>query len=1076
MAADAYKIDVQSLRYDRQRLSELVFEPLQEIKDFVARNLRLDEVDNIVGFLGNVIRSDTLKTVTDGEALIAVLNLYYGKDNLRVLQRLLKKINCNDLLQVLNEWEASNNPVDPRVFQECGYFPLWIRIKNHFTWFSENKKTILQTIKRLFRVPEIASGDPDYETVIFMGVSFGKTDILVYVLVPLCVRKHIRTSLGRNDVCLALEQLSISGVYFGRKSGKNGYGDDLSITSFSSINESMQGDFVDHAQDRHSLHPPMVAVESRKNGLYNGVHTQNEEFLHNPDSTQSVSHSGSRQGKAKEDLKVVRASMGYIKSVPPENKADQPIRVVRPKILYINHNVAPAMDVEDAAVNERAVFDVEQHQSIVKESNDMVQKSPHSYKEEALNEKSNAALNLQYEKRERIPADELEGLIVPEVKHRRDKDWELPDEIMHAASQEHSDHGVNWSYSKKRTDYEGSKIDKRQTSVLDFSVEDNNERGWQPQSSRQKSPIGTAEPEVVVGSSSTRPKLIPVERSTSKSVGKKLYTSTATFQVNMGNKTANSQAQPMGYAKEEIFKPETMASLNMNQSGFDNQKLSAKGSTSLPRQAENGYSSWYEDAAVEDYYKQMIPEPEPGDTQQLYWHEEFFQQKMIPEEEIVTPTNPTAKNIHGSVHTPLYTPPTAFRDATPAGGKLVKVKTGLVDTPKQQPSIVSTNHDNTTQNGWERSRVESDKFRQFPKTVALPSDGFDNRSANYGSTEYSQHHYARPDPVSGYSQQHLTVTKAESELLSDYEDSVFTDHDDTGSRFAVVPPPYVPPPDYKKAPGSRRSDEKFSDDSDTFDRDYKSRLLSAASVSSIYKEKEKFLSQEELQMSIRGAEDKEIEKQMELCKDLMIAAKAGDDEEAKRLIEEGVDVNHQNEFGQSAMMVASWEGHLGIVEALISAEADPNLQDGFGKSALHEAAVSGQHAIVHRLIPGGANVNLADEEHRTPLHYAAMRGKRRIVEVLLLFGANVSLLTKNGESAIELAFWYRHDDIVTLLMSHGDKKTRKEMEGQIRKQKLRQISSAASLPNLSKATSMKELSRSRSRPDLRKKKSVCSIQ
>lgn len=35
--------------------------------------------------------------------------------------------------------------------------------------------------------------------------------------------------------------------------------------------------------------------------------------------------------------------------------------------------------------------------------------------------------------------------------------------------------------------------------------------------------------------------------------------------------------------------------------------------------------------------------------------------------------------------------------------------------------------------------------------------------------------------------------------------------------------------------------------------------------------------------------------QMELCRDLMIAAKAGDEEETKRLIEEGVDVNHQNE-------------------------------------------------------------------------------------------------------------------------------------------------------------------------------------
>lgn len=697
---------------------------------------------------------------------------------------------------------------------------MWIRIKNHFTWFSEKKKTILQTIRRLFRVPEIASGDPDYETVIFMGVSFGKTDILVYVLVPLCVRKHIRTSLGRNDVCLALEQLSISGVYFGRKSGKNGYGDDLSITSFSSINESMQGDFVEQAQDRQSLHPPKVAVESKKNGQYNSVHTQNDEFLHIHDSAQSVSHSGSSQGKAKEDLKVVRASMGYIKAAPPANKADQPIRVVRPKIMYINHNVAPAMDVEDAPMNDRTVFDVEQHQSIVKENTDMVQKSPQSYKEEALHEKSNATLNLQYEKRERILADEPEGLIVPEVKHHREKDWKLPDELMHAASQEHSNHGMDWPYnnmnSKKWADHERSENGKRQTSVLDFSVEDNNEKGWQPQSSRQKSPIGTAEPEVAVGSSATRPKLIPVERSTSKSAGKKLYTSTAIFQVNMGNKSANSQGQQMGYVKDEIYKPETMTSLNMSQSGFDNKKLSSKGSTSLPRQAENGYSNWYEDATAEDYYKEMIPEPEPGDTQQLYWHEDFYQHKMMPEEEIVTPTNPTAKNIHGSVHTPIYTPPTGFRDATPAEGKLVKVKTGLVDAPKQQPSIVSTNHDNITQNGWGSSRVEPDNFRQFPKTVALPSDGFDNRSADYGSTEYSQHNQDRPDLVSGYSQQHLTVTKAESELLSDYEDSVFTDHDDTGSRFAVVPPPYVPPPDYKKAPRLRRSDEKFSDDSGNF--------------------------------------------------------------------------------------------------------------------------------------------------------------------------------------------------------------------------------------------------------------------
>ena len=117
MAADDFQVIIESLYYERQRLSALVFEPLQEIKDFIARNLRSDEVAGIVGFLGNAIRSDTLRNVTDGEALIAVLNLYYGKDNLRVLQRLLKKINCHDLLEILNDWEVRKNPVDPRVFR-----------------------------------------------------------------------------------------------------------------------------------------------------------------------------------------------------------------------------------------------------------------------------------------------------------------------------------------------------------------------------------------------------------------------------------------------------------------------------------------------------------------------------------------------------------------------------------------------------------------------------------------------------------------------------------------------------------------------------------------------------------------------------------------------------------------------------------------------------------------------------------------------------------------------------------------------------------------------------------------------
>lgn len=1022
MATDDFQVSIGNLYYERQRLSALVFKPLQEIKDFVAQNLRPDEIARIVGFLGNAIRSDTLRTITDGEALLAVLNLYYGKDNLRVLQRLLRKINCHDLLDILNDWDVTSNPVDTQVFRECGYSPLWVRIKSNFSWFSGNRKMILQTIRRLFRIPEITPGDPDCDTVIFMGVSFGKTELLVYVLVPLCACKYIHASLGRNDINLALLQSGISGVYFGRKSKKNGFNDDPANTSFASINESLQGDYIKQGQVLQELHP------AEMNGLYNGIQEQNQRYSDDKDSNQGV---------AEKDSKVVQASFGYIDTTP----SVEPIRIVRPKIMYLDHGNVSARDVEDSP-KKRAAVDEEMVQNIVRDSTYIVEQTPQSFNNNNLYKKSVEFMPAKFqqnEQKENLRECEVESLIIPEVRCNRKEDWKFPDALSHVANQEYYN-----SENMKKMNYGRSDNGERRIPVLDFSEEDTNDnynnKGWQSFPSPQHLPSGAS-----AGQST-------------ESNSKKLFTSTATLQVNMRNRNANYHGQPRAFIDDKIYKPEAVTSLNMSK---------PKRTLSPSRRTQNG--SWYEDDALEDYYREMVPEPEPEETQQLYQNDEFFQYGMIPEEEATTP-----KGMNEQHQTPLFSPPAEFRDATPTGRRLVKVKTKFFEQLVQQPSLISTENDNRAPHNWDNSSLTSDRLRQVPRQTTVTNNV--NRPPEHSSVVYNQH---RLEPVFVHPRPFLM--KSESKLESEYEDSVFTDTEShveimTSSRFA--PPPYHPPPEYNGT--ANKSAAKFSDDSvstDTSDRIFKSHLLSAASVSSICKEKEMFLSHDELQMSLRGAEDKEMERQMELCKELMIAAKAGDEEEVKRTIEEGVNVDYQNEFGQSAMMVASWEGHLGIVEALLSAEADPNLEEGFGKSALHEAAVSGQHTIVHRLISGGAKINLTDEEHRTPLHYAAMRGKRRIVEVLLLFGADVTLLTKYGESAVELAYSYHHDDIVNFLMSSSrDEKTRKEMESQIRKQKLRQLSSATSLPNLSKVSSMKELSRSRSRPDLRKKKSVCSIQ
>lgn len=1008
MATEDFQDILERLYYDRRLLSALVFEPLQEIKDFVARNLRSDEIPRIAGLLGNAIRSDTLRTITDGEALIAVLNLYYGKDNLRVLQRLLRKINCHDLLEILSEWDVRSNPVNSRVFRECGYFPLWVRIKNSFTWFSENKKRILQTIRRLFRIPEISPGDPDYETVIFMGVSFGKTDLLVYVLVPLYSHEYIHTTLGRNDISSFLLQSHISGVYFGRKTERNGFNTDpAAVTSFTSINESLQGDYTRQPESNGELHP------TKMNGLYNGLdQSESQKYFDDVDPNQRVVTGG---------LKVVRASVGYIDATSPASKASsisntvsEPIRVVRPRIMYLDHGNLAKVDVEDSPRMRAILYEETGHKNVGR----TIESSNVNTLQGTLNRRTDD-----------FPEGEVESLIMPEVKNNRKGDWKIPDVLSHKANEQHTISGNYYSENMEQKDYGKSDKNEHRTSV--FSEDNNNDdcsKEW---------PSYTSPQNVLHGKSDAAKSAFLTESDV-----KKMYTSTATLQVNMRNKNTVHKDQPM-MVNDRIYRSKVEASIYQSK---PNESLV---SSSRHCTAESG--EWYvNDSALDDYERQMIPEPEPDEKQWFNQNDAFYQHQMSPEEE--------------SPKTPLVSPPTEFRDTTSTGSKLVKVTTKFLEQPVQQASIISLTNENRTDR-------DEQLVRQIPMEAATAS--------NVSRSGTVQHDQNRLEPV--FVHRRPFLMKSDSKLESEYEDSVFTDTESHGeimtaasSRFA--PPPYLPPPEYNgKVNRSKLSDESVS--SDTSDHMFKSHLLSAASVSSIYREKEMFLSRDELQMSIRGAEDKEVERQMELCKELMVAAKTGDEDELKRTIEEGVDVNYQNEFGQSAMMVASWEGHHGIIEALLSADADPNLQDGFGKSALHEAALSGHHTIVNRLISGGAKINLTDEEHRTPLHYAAMRGKRKIVEVLVLFGADVTLLTKYNESAIELAYSYRHDDIVDYLMaSSRDKKTRREMESQIRRQKLKHLSSATSLPNLSKVSSMKELSRSRSRPDLRKKKSVCPIQ
>lgn len=89
------------------------------------------------------------------------------------------------------------------------------------------------------------------------------------------------------------------------------------------------------------------------------------------------------------------------------------------------------------------------------------------------------------------------------------------------------------------------------------------------------------------------------------------------------------------------------------------------------------------------------------------------------------------------------------------------------------------------------------------------------------------------------------------------------------------------------------------------------------------------------------------------------AAKSGRTDDVERYLAYGVcEVNELDQFGQTALHIASFEGHLDVVKVLIRKMASLNVQDKNGWSPLHSAASAGHLEICEILIIEGADASM----------------------------------------------------------------------------------------------------------------------
>lgn len=111
----------------------------------------------------------------------------------------------------------------------------------------------------------------------------------------------------------------------------------------------------------------------------------------------------------------------------------------------------------------------------------------------------------------------------------------------------------------------------------------------------------------------------------------------------------------------------------------------------------------------------------------------------------------------------------------------------------------------------------------------------------------------------------------------------------------------------------------------------------------------------------------------------------------KELLNRGVNINYQDQSGNTALLYAINNNNQEMVKILLTHGANPNLEDQRGVTPLILATSENATSIVQELLNHGANPNQQDKWEETPLYFAARNGNLDMLETLLNHGANPDL-------------------------------------------------------------------------------------
>lgn len=153
---------------------------------------------------------------------------------------------------------------------------------------------------------------------------------------------------------------------------------------------------------------------------------------------------------------------------------------------------------------------------------------------------------------------------------------------------------------------------------------------------------------------------------------------------------------------------------------------------------------------------------------------------------------------------------------------------------------------------------------------------------------------------------------------------------------------------------------------------------------------------------------------------LIIASRHGNLGIARSLFEAGADINGKSKYGDTALTASTYFCHPNVSEFLIDHGADVNVQNyGYGSTPLMLATECNDIAIAKKIISKGADINAKNKKGQTALTTASIKGNTEIAKALLDAGASVNETWAEGEPPLYEAAQQAHDEIVKALIQKG---------------------------------------------------------